>query len=331
MRNPESYVDRLRALNLTFATGGRANAILMLNNAIRLDPKDPMNWVVLSKLVMLPSPNDPVPAILHAAELGPDLPLVQYELGNYYLMDPGSYSKARQAFQQAFELSPQHYEAVLGIGYALWLIGDDATDDQIEPLLHKAVDMSPTFLKGRSFLGDYYAGLEETEKAVEQYQAAIDNNPKYYPVYLSMGTAYMTAERNEYAEKPFHAVVDLDLTRPHPPRNLTDFTADCQAHAFLGDIWLERDNLLTAKSEYDAALTDIVNFAPALYGLGTVFHREGKDDDALTQFDKAIRSDSKNLPNAYLARADIRADRKEFAAALSDLQTSGSRFTRSRL
>ncbi len=66
----------------------RGNAIAMINKAVELDPKDPMNWIVLSQLVEQPTPKDPVAPILHAEELAPDLPVVQYQLGNYLLMDP---------------------------------------------------------------------------------------------------------------------------------------------------------------------------------------------------------------------------------------------------
>ena len=68
----------------------------MIKRAIELDPNDAMNWYALWKLDLGNSQQ----AILRAAELAPDLALIQYELGNYRSLN-GEYPEATKAFERA--------------------------------------------------------------------------------------------------------------------------------------------------------------------------------------------------------------------------------------
>lgn len=121
----EPFVDRLRALS---APG--PNALALVNRAIELDPKDAMNWYVLWRLNL----GNSQPSILRAAELAPDLPLIQYELGNYRLLR-GEYAEAKLAFEHALALSPRHFRSMIGLAYAIGSIGFDT---QVESFYRKA-------------------------------------------------------------------------------------------------------------------------------------------------------------------------------------------------
>lgn len=310
----ESFLARLKTLGMTFTAVRIADAVAVINRAIELDPDDAMNFVVLSQLRPQSSGNAPAP-IQRAAQLAPDLPIVQYELGNLYLTDQATYPEAKLAFERALKLNPRHFHSIIGIVYSLSLSGEE----DVEPFLVKAVEIAPFSLKARTLLGDYYAGLEETEKAEEQYRAAIAMNAKYYPAHMALGTTLMTAERHNDAEIAFNAVVELDVKRPRAPMNGVDLGADATAHYYLGNIWLERNELAKAKAEYLSSLQALPDFAVAVYGMGTVLHREGRVDEALVQLDRVLQLDANRFPNAYLARGGIRAERRQFLEALQDL------------
>ena len=307
----QPFVDRLRTMIWfpEFATGHGTEAFDLINGAIQLDPNDAMNWLVLAKL----RPRDPRTPILRAAQLAPDRAVIQYELGNYRL-DRKEYIEAKQAFEHALELSPRHFESVIGLAYSAGVV--DYSQD-ILSLYRKAADMAPKSLRARTLVGDYYAGLEETELAAAEYQATIALNPKYYPAPLSMATTLMQADRNDEAAQYLDSVIALDLTNPHPPRNGVDNTADSQAHYLLGNIWLGRDDLVRARTEYEDALKSVLNAANPMFGIGMVAHREGKTDEALAQYEKVVRV-APNFPDVYLARAVIRAERAQFADAIAD-------------
>jgi tetratricopeptide (TPR) repeat protein len=317
----QSYLARLQSLEITFENGKTMDAVARIRQAIDLDPADPMNWVVLAELRPSPGSGDPLSPSEHAAEIAPDLPLANYELGNFYLLNKTTFAKAKEAFERVLVGSPRHFQALIGIVYALSAEGDDAADP-VEQLLRQAVEIAPSSLKARSLLGDFYAGIEETELAVEQYKAAIASNAMYYPAFLSAGIALTAADRSAEAEPDFNTVIQLDVKKPHPPFNGVDFGADAQAHYYLGNIWLDRGDLAKARTEYEETLNDITNYPGALYGLGIVSYREGKVDDAVTFLNKVIEIDAIHFPNAYLARGSIRAERRQFKDALSDFNQS---------
>jgi tetratricopeptide (TPR) repeat protein len=274
---------------------------------------------VLSKLVS----RDPRNPIQRAVDLAPDLAIVQYEFGTSLLYVTGGFARARQAFDRALELSPRHFESLIGKVYSF---SADEYAEETEPLLRQAVEIAPAFLTGRRLLGEYYAGINETEKAVEQFRAAIGYNPRYYPAFLALGRTLIEAERLDEAEQAFVSLIQLDVTTPHPPQNAVDYTADCQAHYFLGNIWLARNDLAKTKAEYQRALGDVPNYADAVYGMGLVLLREGNPDGALQRFDQVIRDNPSDYAGAYVARATIRFNRKQFPDALGDYNRAISIF-----
>lgn len=308
----ESAINRLRGFSLYLREPLRRNdAVAIVNKALDADPNDALNWIVLSKL----NSRDPRNPLQRAVDLAPDLPLVQYEFGTAQLYVPNGFARARQAFDRTLELSPKHFESLIGKVYSF---SEDEYSDQTEPLLRKVVEIAPAFLTGRRLLGEYYAGLEETEKAIEQFRAAIGYNARYYPAFLALGRTLIDAERFDEAEQALMSLIQLDVTTPHPPQNAVDYTADCQGHYFLGNVWLARGNLANTKAEYQLALRDIPNYADALYGMGIVLLREGNPDAALPRFDQVIRENPETYAGAYVGRATIRFNRKQFADALSD-------------
>jgi len=316
----EAIVDRLRGFSLYLREPLRRNdAVAVVNKAIDLDPNDALNWIVLSKLVSRDARNP----IERAVNLRPDLPIVQYELGTSLLYVNGGFTKARQAFDRVLELSPRHFESLIGKVYSF---SEDEYSEETEPLLQRVVETAPAFLTGRRLLGEYYAGIEETEKAVEEFRAAIGYNPKYYPAFLALGRTLMGAERLDEAEQAFVSLVQLDVITPHPPQNAVDYAADCQAHYFLGNIWLARGDLARTKTEYQRALGDIPNYADAVYGMGLVLLREGNPDAALPRFDQVIKENPEAYAGAYASRATILFNKRQYHDALGDYDLAISIF-----
>src|SRR5262249_390581 len=100
----------------------------------------------------------------------------------------------------------------------------------------------------------------------------------------------------------------------------------CQAHYFLGNVWLARGDLTKTRDEYQRALRDIPNYADAVYGMGVVLLRQGDPDGALPRFDQVIRENPATYAGAYVGRAPIRFNRRQFVDALSDFDRAISIF-----
>ena len=122
---------------------------------------------------------------------------------------------AKKAFERALELSPRHFLAMIGITYSLLQDGDDAAGQTLA-LLQLAAEIAPNSLRVRTVFGDYYSGFEETEKAVKQYKAATDQNPTYYPGFLSAGVTLSAAEQTEPSEATFRTVIQINPKIPRP-------------------------------------------------------------------------------------------------------------------
>jgi tetratricopeptide (TPR) repeat protein len=296
----EAFLLRLDSLIL-----GRSNATTaMMKRATELDPADPMNWHVYSKVEIV----DRAAMIQRAADLGRDSALHLFTSAAWQANRGNRNQATRNLLRRVIELSPRHFRAHLELAYAL--SGDDAVDEvaQVEPLFRKVVEIAPKFLEGRLAMGSYLAGIDEIDAAAAEYYAAIAANPRYDVAYFSIGLLMLQAERSREAEEAFLKVLELNTTQG-------------EAFYYLGILALNRDEIDTAKNRFQQALNIRSNYAAAEYGLGRVLQRELDVDGALNRFDRAIRF-APSYADAYLSRATIRADRRQTADAVSDLDRS---------
>jgi tetratricopeptide (TPR) repeat protein len=296
----EAFLLRLESLIL-----GRNNqTAAMMKRATELDPTDPMNWHVYSKMEIV----DRSTMIQRAADLGRSSALHLFTSAAWQANRGVRNQGTRDLLRRVIELSPRHYRAHLELAYAL--SGDDAVDEsaQVEPLFRKVVEIAPRFLEGRLAMGNYFSGIDETDAAVAEYYAAIEANPRYHVAYFAIGLLMLRAEKPAEAEDAFLKVLELDATQG-------------EAYYYLGILALNRDDIGVAKDRFQQALNIRSNYAAAEYGMGRVLQRQNDADGALNRFDRAIRF-APNYADAYLSRATIRADRRQTADAVSDLDRS---------
>ena len=74
---------------------------------------------------------------------------------------------------------------------------------------------------------------------------------------------------------------------------------------------------MKAKAEYQEAIRYQLNYPDAEYALGVVFDQEGNIDQALAAYDEVLTVNPQ-YPDAYLSRGGIRAQRRQFADAVTD-------------
>ena len=298
-----AFILRLEAISLLdeFQPGGDPTALRKIAEAIELDPDDPMNWFVRWRLN--PNTRRQENAILKAAELGGNLALIQYELGNYWLIR-ADYPQARLAFEQALELSPGHFRSYIGLAQAISATEDTTDEDLAENLYRKATHLAPGFIEGRILLGDYMAGLDEIEAAREEYTAVIALNPDYEVAHLRLGVTELQAGRFDRAEPSFERAIEIN-------------PSSYQAYYYLGNVWLSRRDLGRAKQLYEESLKYVLNFPEALYALGTVYLREGNLAVALDHFERVLEQNRRHA-DAYFSRAAIRVQRQQYAGAIED-------------
>jgi tetratricopeptide (TPR) repeat protein len=81
---------------------------------------------------------------------------------------------------------------------------------------------------------------------------------------------------------------------------------------------LNAGDLEKAKARYEECLKFRVNYPEPTYALGIVFYREGRIDEALVQYDKAIKLDPQ-YADAYLSRGSVRSERRQLPTPLSTM------------
>ena len=102
---------------------------------------------------------------------------------------------------------------------------------------------------------------------------------------------------------------------------------DAQAHYYLADIGLNRGDLPGAQAEAELAVRYGRGFVEAFYLLGVILERESRIDEALSQYERALRT-KKDYPDALLARGDIRARRGQSADAIADFTAAVEAYRR---
>lgn len=288
----EAFRRRLAAL----AEYPAESALEAIDDAVRIDAGDPMNWVVHWKLR---GPTGTSAGMEHPEELDPESALVQYEAGQVYLRR-GEPERASAAFGRAVALNPAHYRSYLALGHLKF----EAESADAESLYGEVVRLAPEFLEGRLALGQYYAASDQNEAAIEQYRAAIDTNPDFHPAHFSLGTLLLDLERPDAAEPHFREVVRLDQS-------------NADAYYYLGNIQYGRERYSWAQIQYELALAWEPSHVNAEYGYGKAAQELGDLDEALRRFERVVEI-APNFPDGYFSRGSVRSLREEYPDAVAD-------------
>jgi tetratricopeptide (TPR) repeat protein len=304
----DALIQRAKALSAT-----PEMARDYIRDAIEVGDRDPLNWLVLWLLDSKHNPD----AIRRAAELDPDLPAIQYETASD-LLNRGNYGAAREAFQRAIANSPGHFLALIGLAYVTAITDPEA--DTL-PIYEQIVSLAPDSLAAHLLLANQYSAIEETALAIREYRAALRLRNDFYPATLGLATALMRAGRDREAED----VVGSTFAPTSQFESPTACSSECavsQAHYIRGFIYLSRGDFEHAEAEFLRSLQSANNF-DAMFGLGSLYYRQRKYEDAQLQFQHALRFEKYlndpyhevQLADLYLFRASIDLERNAMTDA----------------
>jgi tetratricopeptide (TPR) repeat protein len=109
----------------------------------------------------------------------------------------------------------------------------------------------------------------------------------------TQGMDYLKQGKLDLAQQLFERSRDLARTAKEP---------FAPAHEGLGLVYLERGDLETAEKEMHEAIDIDGNYATARVGMGRVRHAQGRHDDAIREYDRALKTKTKSgeeQPEAY--------------------------------
>jgi tetratricopeptide (TPR) repeat protein len=198
-------------------------------------------------------------------------------------------------------------------GVARYILGETliAGEDYQDALRHYSQVIDPqrpdALLLYRR--GVAHEGMGETDKALEDFTAAIKAAPERPLAYLERGVLLATRMRSFE-----RAIADLNRTLELDPRNVT-------ALIVRGTVQGELAQFGRAIADFDSAIRLAPRNSEAFQKRALARSRLGQDKEALDDYAAALRINPQNA-YALTGRAGLEASRGQFALAIADLDAA---------
>ncbi len=200
---------------------GLSNAIVLFENATRLDPNFARAYAGLADSYNLldtyagVSPDEIRPkahgAVTRALELNPKLAEVQTSLAKFKLAQERDWDGAAQAFQKALELDPNY--AVAHHWYADYLATMGRCEEAVREC-QRAVELQPTSLIFNNTLGLYLLFARDYDGAIEQLRRTLHMDQYYAETHARLGWAYFHVGQNDKAIEELEKFFEIRGTNP---------------------------------------------------------------------------------------------------------------------
>jgi len=206
-----------------------------------------------------------------------------YKLGLSYLNENQT-QLAFVEFQKSIEDNPKDKDTYYGLGHVYFMQGryPEAADAFL-----KAIKLEPDFSEAHNYLGTVYERMDEIDKAIAEYNKAIENPQYVTPQFArhNLGMIYLTAGNYKQAEKEFQ-----DAIRVAPDYAL--------AYNGLGQAYYRDGKYEEAKQAFDGALKIVPDYPEVHFYLGQIYFKTGSNLQAKQEFESVIRL----APKTELAR-----------------------------
>ena len=158
-------------------------------------------------------------------------------------------------------------------------------------------------------LGNAYASQNQLDRAIAEYQTALQLKPDYAEAHNNLGVAYASQGQLDWAIADFQTALQLE----------PDYA---EAHSNLGNAYTAQGQLDKAIAEYQTALRLKPDFAEAHSNLGNAYTFQGQFDEAIAEYQTALRLKPDyakvhdNLGIVYAAQGQLDRAIAEFQTAL---------------
>jgi Flp pilus assembly protein TadD len=208
----------------------------------------------------------------------------------------GDHKGAERAYRRGLELDPQDAELHNALG---WTLFQDGRTEEAVAEYNRSLTLNPSQAKAHNNLALALVELGQLEEAARHFKASLDLDPKA-EIYSDLGFTMAQLGRPEEALADYQKALDLD--------------PNCaSAHFNLAVSFVQAGKFEEAESQYRRAIVGRPT-AETYNGLGFVLARQGRADEAVAEFRKAIEVNPKFTP-AYnnLAEALVKQGKLEEA------------------
>ena len=210
-------------------------------------------------------------------------------------------SEAIREYKLAAQLRPSYYKPLFNLG----LLYSDLEDyEEAAQWLAKAISIrkSPDAAPAHYRLGRVLTHLNDTSRAIEEYNEALRLRPGYIEPRYSLAMISMDAGKYELASIELERVASLGFARTRLYRNL-------------GICYSRTGNDSLAIRAYRRALQIDTADASLWYNLAVVEKRSDLADEAIASYTRTLEVDS-NFSEAWFNLASIYNDKSEFGRSL---------------
>lgn len=213
-------------------------------------------------------------AVFRTADSGrrsPNPPLDLYETG------PSKLASSKRAVSAAEKKRQQSIKDAIAAGNK----ARDANQYELAfESYKKAQSLDQEDERASYGLGNVYVDLYCNDSAIEAYLSALKLNNKYLQAIIGLGYAYVAKERFDDAEAQFRAALDIK-------------SDSVEAKLGLGRIHLLKAKYHEAITQFKLVINtpsvEVTDKASALVSLGDVYWKQEKREEAIAQFEEAIR------------------------------------------
>lgn len=279
-----------------------------------------------------------VPAYEKALKLNPHIPGLQLDLG-LALFKQGKLEEAIPALKQAVAAAPTGEQAGLLLGMSYY---GTARYALAIPYLRAAVGRSPQNVEMRSVLAQSCLYAKQYSCVLDEYKQILTVNPDSAPAHILAGEALDGMNQTTQAIAEFQAAEKVAPTEPNVhfglgyllwkqhryPEAAEEFRKElgnepthAAALAYLGDAQIKLEHPADAEATLRRAVHQAGATPLAWLDLGIVLAGQGKNDEAIQDFQHAIAMDPRavdahwRLARLYQATGKSEEARAEFARA----------------
>ncbi|MEE9496795.1 MAG: tetratricopeptide repeat protein [Desulfobacterales bacterium] len=304
LQNNPNHSDLLHLLGiLTYQKNDGAEAEMLINQAIQIDPANPFYYCSLADVLIEKGLLDEaIASYLKSLQLKPDFDVAHYNLGNVFA-DTGDSQSAISCYQQALAINPNLAEAHYNLAHVFQkLEAYDKAADHYRTALQLNPDHFYTYFHLANLLLDH----GQLEEAVSHYQNALKLNPNHADTHNNLGRALNDLGKFKQASIYFQNAVTLE----------PEFT---EAHFNLGTAFKNQKKTEDAIACYKKSLELKPTLVIAYQALGNLLHDQGNYDEATSLY-KEVLQIKPDLPEVYYNLGNIARDQGRLEEAVDDFK-----------
>lgn len=225
------------------------------------------------------------------------------DLADFYLKNKESNQKIIDLFILAIKKNPNESNLYVDLGDSFY--NDKNTEKAIENY-NKALDLNKNNIEAYGKLIALYFDKNDNDNSIKYAKNAVKDNPNYFSAYLWLGSTYVRTKAIDKAIESFKEAIKLSPNNPN-------------CYNSLALAYIDKAEYNLAIEYFSKALDISPNNNQTLVYIADAYAKKGDFDKAQNIYTQALKNDPYN-DSIYLARGNFFSDTKKYDLAQADLE-----------